>query len=71
MPWWIVLTELTNQEAYLQSLDEIGFYLYLVLDFPKKLLRGKESTYDGTDAGDVHLIPGLGKSSGGRNGNPL
>ena len=69
MPWWIVFAKLTNQEAYLQSRDEISFYFAFAS--PKKQHRGKESTYDEADAGDVHLIPGSGRSSGGRNGNPL
>ena len=33
--------------------------------------RGKEFTYNAGDAGDSGLIPGLGWSPGGRNGNPL
>ena len=32
---------------------------------------GKESTYNTGDAGDVGLIPRLGRSPGGGNGNPL
>jgi len=32
---------------------------------------GKESTCDAGDAGDVGLIPGLGRSPGEGNGNPL
>ena len=32
---------------------------------------GKESTYNTGDAGDVGLIPKLGRSPGGGNGNPL
>ena len=32
---------------------------------------GKESTCRAGDAGDVHLIPGLGSSPEGGNGNPL
>ena len=34
-------------------------------------LSGKESAFSGGDAGDVGLILGLGRSSGGGNGNPL
>ena len=34
-------------------------------------LSGKESAFNGGDAGDVGLILGLGRSSGGGNGNPL
>ena len=36
MPWWIVFTKLTNQEAYLQSLDEIGFYSAFGLGLPQE-----------------------------------
>ena len=32
---------------------------------------GKESAYNAGDTGDVGSIPGLGRSPGGRNGNPL
>ena len=32
---------------------------------------GKEPACNAGDAGDVALIPGLGRSPGGRNGNPL
>ena len=32
---------------------------------------GKESTCNAEDTGDAGLIPGLGQSSGGENGNPL
>ena len=32
---------------------------------------GKESAYNAGDTGDVGLIPGLGRSPGGRHGNPL
>ena len=39
----------------------------LFIGFPK-WLSGKESS---GDTGDVVLIPGLGKSPGGGNGNPL
>ena len=34
-------------------------------------LRGKESSCNAGDTGDTDSIPGLGRSSGGRNGNPL
>ena len=34
-------------------------------------LSGKESTCNAGDARDVGLIPGLGRSFGGRSGNPL
>jgi len=34
-------------------------------------LSGKESTCDAGDAGDVNLIPGLGRSLKGGHGNPL
>ena len=34
-------------------------------------LDGKESAYNAGDTGDVGLIPGLGRSPGGRHGNPL
>ena len=33
--------------------------------------RGKESTLNARDPGDSGLIPGLGRSPGGGNGNPL
>ena len=36
-----------------------------------KWLRGKESTCNAQDAGDMGSIPGLGTSPGGRQGNPL
>ena len=36
MPWWIVFTKLTNQEAYLQSLDEIGFCSAFGLGLPQE-----------------------------------
>ena len=36
-----------------------------------QLLSGQESTCNTGDMGDVGLIPGLGRSPGGRNGNPL
>ena len=32
---------------------------------------GKEFAYNSGDAGDVGSIPGLGRSSGGGNGNPF
>ena len=32
---------------------------------------GKGSTYNAEDTGDAGLIPGLGRSLGGGNGNPL
>ena len=32
---------------------------------------GKESAYNAGDAGDMGLIPGLGRSPGGGHGNPL
>ena len=35
------------------------------------LLSGKESACNAGDSGDVDLIPGLGRSPGGENGNPL
>jgi len=35
------------------------------------LLSGKESAFNSGDTGDVGLIPGLGRSSGGGNDNPL
>ena len=35
------------------------------------LLSSKESTCNAGDAGDVSLIPGLGRSPGGGHGNPL
>ena len=34
-------------------------------------LRGKESACNAGDTGDTDSIPGLGRSSGGRNGNTL
>ena len=34
-------------------------------------LSGKESACNAGDAGDVGLIPGLGRSPGRRHGNPL
>ena len=34
-------------------------------------LRGKESSCNAGDTGDTDSIPGLGRSSGGRDGNPL
>ena len=34
-------------------------------------LSGKESTHNVGDAGEVGLIPGLGRCPGGRNGKPL
>ena len=34
-------------------------------------LSGKESACNAGDTGDVGLIPGLGRSPGGGNGNPL
>ena len=34
-------------------------------------LSGKEFTANAGDVGNVGLIPGLGRSSGGGNGNPL
>ena len=34
-------------------------------------LSGKESAYNAGAAGDVGLIPGLGRSLGERHGNPL
>ena len=34
-------------------------------------LNGKESTHNVGDAGEVGLIPGLGRCPGGRNGKPL
>ena len=43
------------------------FYLEVVLDFPGGS-DGKVSAYN---AGDLGLIPGLGRSSGEGNGNPL
>ena len=39
-------------------------------DFPHSS-AGKECTYNAGDTGDMGLIPGLGRSSGGGNGNPL
>ena len=33
--------------------------------------EGKESTYNAGDKGDEGRIPGLGRSPGGGNGNPL
>ena len=33
--------------------------------------QGKESSCNAGDTGDIHLIPGLGKSLGGGHGNPL
>ena len=35
------------------------------------LLSGKESAFKAGDVGDLVLIPGLGRSPGGGNGNPL
>ena len=32
---------------------------------------GKESTCNAGDTGDIHLIPGLGRSPGGEHGNPI
>ena len=40
------------------------------LRFPR-WLRGKESACNAGDAGDAALIPGLGRSPGEGNGNPL
>ena len=34
-------------------------------------LSGKESACNAGDAGDMGLMPGLGRSPGGENGNPL
>ena len=34
-------------------------------------LDGKDSTCNAGDTGDMGLIPGLGRSPGGGNGNPL
>ena len=34
-------------------------------------LSGKESAYNAEDAGDTGSIPGMGRSLGGKNGNPL
>ena len=34
-------------------------------------LSGKEATCNAEDAGDVGLIPGLGRPPEGKNGNPL
>ena len=34
-------------------------------------LRGKESSCSGGATGDMGLIPGLGRSSGGEHGKPL
>ena len=35
------------------------------------MLRGKESDYNAGDTGDLSSIPGLGRSLGEGNGNPL
>ena len=35
------------------------------------MLRGKESDYNAGDTGDLSSIPGLGRSPGEGNGNPL
>ena len=42
----------------------------LLQDFPNGS-SGKESVYNAGDAEDVCSIPELGRSSGGRNSNPL
>ena len=36
MPWWIVFAKLTNQEAFLQSRDEISFYFAFGLGLPPR-----------------------------------
>ena len=42
-----------------------------VLNVLPRWLRGKESACNAGDTGDVSLIPGLERSPGGGNGNPL
>jgi len=40
------------------------------MDFPGGS-NGKESTYNARDTGDMGMIPGLGRSPGGGNSNPI
>ena len=42
-----------------------------VVNIPLDGLSGKESACNAGDTGDMGLIPGLGRSIGGGNGNPL
>ena len=49
------------------------FQIYIGVKFfrASRWLRGKESACNAGDAGDVGFIPGLGRSPGEGNGNPL
>ena len=44
--------------------------MYDPIDLPC-WLNSKESTCNARDAGDTRLIPGLGRSTGGKHGNPF
>ena len=59
-------TDSVPGESSLQVAD--GYHL--ALGFPDGSV-GKESACNAGDTGDAGLIPGLGRSSGGGNGNPL
>ena len=74
--WWATVYGVTQSRTQLKQLSRNlasrthGFLLvsgYNPLGFPGSS-DGKESAYK---AGDPGLIPGLGRSSGGGNGNPL
>ena len=59
-------TDSVPGESSLQVAD--GYHL--ALGFPDGSV-GKESACNAGDTGDAGSIPGLGRSSGGGNGNPL
>ena len=44
-------------------------FIYIYMGFPNGS-ADKESAYNAVDTGVAGWIPGLGKSPGGRNGNP-
>ena len=62
---WISCPEVQRQKAYFAV--TCGITLRHTKDFPGSS-DGKASVYN---AGDLGLIPGLGRSSGEGNGNPL
>ena len=54
----------------MRSCYELNCVLPRLIGFPNGS-EGEEFVYSAGEAGDAGLIPGLGRSSGGGNGNPL
>ena len=64
----VIASEVSQKERQIRH--DITYLQNLKYD-TNELMQGKESACSARDTGDAGLIPGLGRSPGERNGNPL